>query len=357
MGQIGTFDTCRRVVYTRQVMFPIGHFRRAAGALLALFAIALIAVSPAHAQHGCDPGNLISNCDFNDFAGSPPRQVPGGWVPYILSGEVEFSQVTGDASHSMYGPSSLLMSSGGPYVAGIYTQVGGLQPGVAYKASLGWGAPASPTGTYGRQLGIDPTGGADPNAPSVVWGPVRWGDARRLNYTPPDVNIDVSAVAQSPTITMFIKVDHNQSVPGGIIFIDAASLFVDPVQPTPAPPTPLPPPTVAPKLIAPRPTAKPTATPTPTVTLTPTATPTATLTPTPTATPTATATPTQTYTPTATPTSTLPPRPAATVAIAAAAAHSDPAPTEPSGRLWGGLGALGSAGLLGLIALVSVRRK
>jgi hypothetical protein len=253
------------------------------------------------------------------------------------------------------------MSSSGPYVAGIYQQVPNLQPGVAYKASIGWGAPGPPTDTYGRQLGIDPTGGTDPTAPTVVWGHEHWGDARGLNYPPPDVNIDVSAVAQSPTITVFVKVNHNAATAGAMIFLDAVSLFVDPVQPTPAPATATPPPT-APKVVAVQPTR-----PRPTATLTPTPTPTATLTPTPTATPTATATPTQTatptptHTPTATPTSTLPPRPSATprrdgkssVSTGPGAIGSSAGPADL--RLLGGLGALSGAGLLGMV-LVFVRR-
>ena len=62
---------------------------------------------------------------------------------------------------------------------------------------------------------------------------MHWGDARGLNYPPPDVNVDVSAVAEAPTITVFVKVDHNRAVPNSMIFLDAVSLFVDPVQPPP----------------------------------------------------------------------------------------------------------------------------
>jgi hypothetical protein len=251
----------------------------------------------------------------------------------------------------MYGQSSLLLTSGNPYVAVIYTQVGGLQPGTAYKASIGWGAPASPTETFGRQLGIDPTGGADPNSPSIVWGPMHWGDGRRLNS--PNVNIDVSAVAQAPTVTLFVKVDHNQAVPNSLIYLDAVSMFVDPVQPLPTavPPTATPRPkaTLRP---APTKTSAPTATPTPTTT----ATPTVTFTPSPTATPTITPTPTQTFTPTATPSSTLPPRPKATPGTPAAAAKTSSAGSASSALFFGGLGALGCAGLLGVVLVVNRRR-
>ncbi len=332
---------------------PIG------AAFLLLIAIySLTPAAPAYAgkASGCEINQYIQNCDFNAFTGSPPRQVPEGWAPFIISGEPSFRAVTGDESHSAFAPSSLHMSSSGPYVAGIYQQVSGLQPGVAYKASIGWGAPGPPTDTYGRQLGIDPTGGTDPTAPTVIWGHEHWGDARGLNYPPPDVNVDVSATAQSPTITVFVKVNHNAATANAMIFLDAVSLFMDPVQPTPAPPTPVPPPTSTPR---PRPTATTAFTATPSPTPTATATATATLTPTPSATPTRTATPTQTLTPTATPTSTLPPRPSATpgaeaMVRAGAVPVANSVPADP--RLMAGLGALGGAGVLGL-ALVSTRKR
>jgi len=324
---------------------------------LALFFVVVglmtLTLPTAAAQHGCDPGNLIPNCDFEQFAGD----LPEGWSAQVLSGQVGFRPVTGTASHSAYGGSSLLLASDGAYVATIFTQVGGLQPGTAYKASIGWGAPAPPTDSFGRQLGIDPTGGTDANSPSVIWGPMHWGDGRGLNWPPPDVNIDVSAVAQSPTITMFVKVDHNRPVPNSMIFLDAVSLFVDPVQPPPTTVPPTVPPTATP---LPRPMARVAAAKTPPPTASPTqtatATPTITSTPSPTATPTITSTPTVTYTPTATPTSTLPPRPKATPGAATAATAAQPAKSASPGMLFGGVGALGCAGLLGIALIVSKRR-
>ena len=52
-----------------------------------------------------------------------------------------------------------------------------------------------------------------------------WGDGKYLNYPPPDVNLDVSTVAQSPTVTVFVKVDHNQSIPNSVLYIDMVSLI------------------------------------------------------------------------------------------------------------------------------------
>jgi hypothetical protein len=338
---------------------------RALAAVLLLIACTLWHVPAVSAQdcHGCPPDNLIPNCNFDTFTGAPPRQVPEGWVPFVLSNDLTFKQ----AEDTLYGAPSLMMwSNGGTFVAGIWTQVGGLQPGATYKASVGWAAPNEPD-SFGRRLGIDPTGGTDPNSPGVIWAPMHRGPGRRLNCAPPDPNIDVSAVARSSTITVFFETDHNYSTGDNYIFVDTISLVQDSSQPV-APPTAVPPTAApqpaaqpaAPKAPQPtraRPTAAPTATftPAPTATATVTAMPTNTATPTQTATATITPTPTQTYTPEPTPSSTLPPRPTATAGaqVEVAAATQDP----PPALLLGGAGALGIAGLLGIAAVVVVRKR
>ncbi len=321
-------------------------------AVLVLFCLSLAFPLPAEAGgHGCDAGNLVPNCNldgpYNAPDGHPDWRLPQGWAPFVLSGGLSYQQHV----DTYWGAPSLNMwSDGGVFVAGIYTQVGGLTPGTAYKASIGWGAPTEPD-AFGRRLGIDPTGGADPNAATVVWGPMHRGPGAVLNNSDPGkVNIDVSAVAQSSTVTVFVFVDHNYSTGTNSIFIDAVSLFVDPGQPTVGP-TNTPAPVAA---VAPQATRRPSATPAPTATATASPTATVTATPTQTATPTITPTPTATATPTITPTSTLPPRPTATPGTPAAAAPT--AAAAPRTLLYGGAGALGGAGLLGVLLALGRRR-
>lgn len=289
------------------------HLIRAILVLSVLFGMALLNAQPVHAQHPCDPPNIIPGhvCNMDRFHGAEPRQIPEGWSEFVLAGDPAYVQDV----DTFWGPPSLrIWSSGGTFKAGIYTHVN-VSPGAGYRASIAWGAPTSPE-TFGRQLGIDPTGGSDPNSPNVIWGPMHWGPGRILNYPPPDVNIDVRARAAGERITVFFLVDHPESRGNDLIFIDAISLFPDesapplevaqpeptaeppppaevaqaaaaPVEPTPVPPTPIPTATATPE---------PTATPSPTPTATPTATPLPTATPTPTA----TATPTWTPWPTVT---------------------------------------------------------
>ncbi|MEM7538439.1 MAG: hypothetical protein AAF639_40095 [Chloroflexota bacterium] len=258
---------------------------------------------------------------MDSFYGSPPRQLPHGWEVFIINGDPTFKQDV----DTFWGPPSLrIWSNGGTFKVGIFTQVD-VSPGSGYRASIAWGAPNSPE-TFGRQLGIDPTGGTDPNSGDVIWGHMHWGPGRILNYPPPDVNIDVKARAVADKMTVFFLVDHPRSTGDNLIFVDAIALYPDesapapaatatPIPPTPIPPTPTftPPATFTPVIAAavptPLPPPTPTFTPPPTqppapVFIAPAATntplPTNTATPLPTETPTATATATPSPTPTAT---------------------------------------------------------
>jgi hypothetical protein len=267
-----------------------------------LWAVSVILSVPhsAYASQPCEPPNMIARpvCDMDSFHGSPPRQLPDGWTEFILNGDPTYYQ----ADHSFWGgPNLTIASAGGTFKAGIYTQVL-VTPGAGYRASVAWGAPNAPD-TFGRQLGIDPTGGIDPNSPAVIWGPMHWGPARILNYPPPDVNIDVKARAVNGSITVFFLTDHPTSTGDNFIFIDAIALYPDESAPAvELPPTHTATPAAAPvqqaQVQAAAVVALPTETPTATFTPIPTATATATATPSPT--PTTTFSPTPLPTPTAT---------------------------------------------------------
>lgn len=279
--------------------------------LLVSSAVILFAALPLLASEPCNPPNVIPQpvCDFDSFHGNPPRQVADGWTEFVLYGDPEFV----NDPHSFFGTGTQrIRSSGGTFKAGIYTQVG-VTPGAGYRASIGWGAPNAPD-QFGRQLGIDPTGGTDPNSPTVIWGNMHWGEGRLLNYPPGEgPNIDLRVRAISGTMTVFFVTDHPSSTGDNLIYIDAIALYPDEsapaveIPPTAVPPTDTPIPAevaVAAAFVPPPPTDTPVP-PTPTETPLPTETPT--LTPTPTATDTAT----PTYTPTETPTATWTPWPTA----------------------------------------------
>ncbi len=333
-----------------------GGKRTARWLALGLVALSLcLLADPVQAQGGdpCDPGNLIWNCRFDSFTGSPPQQLPAGWSPFVVSGSLTFMQ----DSDTVFGAPSLRMwSNGDTFTAGILTQVGDLQPGATYVASWGWGGPNDPD-TFGRKLGIDPTGGVDPLSPNVIWGPLHYGPGRILNYpglySPDNPNLSVAAAAQSSTVTVFVWVEHPRSTGDNFIFVDQVGLRLDPnaaLPPTAEPATATPPPTAtaAPVRVAPSATPSPTATPTDEPTATPSPTPTDTPTPTatPTHTPSPTATPSPTSTPTATPT--LAARPTATpqpfyVELSRASQR------QPALLLYSGFGSLALALVVGAV--------
>jgi hypothetical protein len=275
------------------------------------------------ASDPCNAPNVIPQpvCDFDNFNGAPPREMPDGWSPFVLAGDLEYAR----DEHSFFGGGTLRMrNSGGTFKAGIFTQVP-VTPGAGYRASLSWGAPNAPD-QFGRQLGIDPSGGTDPNAATVIWGPMHWGEGRILNYPPGQgPNIDVKARAVGDKVTVFFLVDHPVSTGDNLIFVDALALYPDESAPQRDPPTPTPEATPAPTqapaevslvpvmaaeaapisesavevLIPPTDTPAPTEVPTASATSTPTATPTSS----PTATPSPTVTATWTPWPTSTPAS------------------------------------------------------
>ena len=352
-------------LYTRAMSSPLSRpARKSTAAITLALAIGLViaAASPVWASDPCNPPNVIPQpiCDMENPVGNPPQQLPSGWNPFVLSGSVSYNVETDNgAAHSFFGAPTLRMSnSGGTFKAGIFTQVA-VTPGAGYRASISWGAPNAPE-TFGRQLGLDPTGGSDPTAPTVIWGPVHYGEGRVLNYPPPDVNVDVRARAIAATMTVFFLVDHPSSTGDNFIFIDALALYPDEsapaveLPPTPSPPTPTPAPVVAAATVVIPPTATPlpTATPTPLPTATPEPTATPTVTPSPSPTPSPTPTATWTPWPTVTP-EIAPP-----LAVAAAGARRALAQqNNPEGLLAVGLLSISGAGIFGGSLLWLRRRR
>lgn len=255
----------------------------------------------AGARNPCqEPGQVAFNCGFDTFTeqswGGKTLRVPTGWWYFILSGSPDFRQ----ADDTYWGaPSLWLVTDSVAYTAGIY-QVVPVTPGVVYQTDIGWTAAACSgvkCSDMQRRLGLDPTGGTDPQSPSIVWSRIEYG---------PDVwpDLTVSARASGPNMTVFVWV--NRPGRGGLdeIFLDAVGLWPDTSQPAATnTPQPTATPTRRPPTRTPIPataTAVPTDTPTPepptdapVPTDTPAPTPTSTSTPIP---PTATLTPTHTPT-------------------------------------------------------------
>jgi len=335
------------------------------GLLLSIPLIWPVGPVGAGARNPCnEPGNLTYNCGFDTFTEQSWQgkqlRVPEGWWFFILNGSPDFRQ----GQDTFWGaPALWLVTDGVPFTAGIYQQVS-VTPGVVYQTDIGWAAARcgeEVCGDMERRLGLDPGGGTDPLAPSVVWSRIEAGGDKWPDLT-------VSARATGPRMTVFVWVNHPSSDGLDEVYLDAVGLWPDLNQPaatvtpkpsptpTSRPPTRTPPPsrpTASPTMPPPSPTMTDTPTPVPpTATDTPTPEPTATWTVTPSPLP-----PTDTPTPTLTPTRT--PLPVARV-ISTSSARPAAQGERTTGRrvssenrvlLYVGAGALAGAVLLAGLAL------
>jgi hypothetical protein len=320
------------------------------------------------------PNNVVKNCNFSNGM--------DGWQSFVESGSVNIghspiSWAQGGDCDAVKCPDAHMFSSSS-FVGGLYQQVPAT-PGMTYWANVTWlvfNSVANETdGSFGRRIGIDPTGGTDSRSPAIVWSPDLW-----RGLSPQEKifrELQVKATAQNSTITVFVRVDdtwkdrlREQGILSDGIAAMQDRVWIDDVgmvpigeapapTATPVPPTDTPvPPSPTPKPAVPTHTpVVPTETPTPTLeaTATPSAqpplgTPTPTDTPSaqpplgtpvpPTATPTVTPSPTPTETPSPVPTDT--PEPTAT-----------PASLLPGalGIVGGGVVCLGGIGLVVLLAV------
>jgi len=239
--------------------------------------------SPAHSQEG---PNLLRNGDFEEGGpgqawpfqdGIPEVQVAPGWRAFYLDDPPPYAAVPnycgGDPRCAWGRPefrgvatyefanrvhsgqlSQKYFSWNRQHEAGLYQQVGGIQPGTRLRFSVWiqtWSCkPASsetwnvcPTGDRSNNpapmhiwVGIDPTGGTNWAAPTVVRSPE--GDAWDTWTL-----FQVEAVAQSDKVTVFIhtRADWTDAEPriNNDVYIDDASLVaLGQAPPTPPPPPP-----------------------------------------------------------------------------------------------------------------------
>lgn len=217
--------------------------------LAALSAAATLAAGPATPQ-----APPLTNPGFECSQGYSARPgidglVPDGWTALLLAGRPELNSTrikfAGSCGGSGFverieGEDSMVFLSedietpplpGKPFDTVVYQQTA-VTPGVAYSLSA-WmvslcGGSAIPNdcppGVYiAKMLGIDPTGGVDPLASSVVW----FEDRR--NFTESRwANLRLGATAQGGTMTLFARIRSPFRWHGAHAFVDAFSLLQAP---------------------------------------------------------------------------------------------------------------------------------
>lgn len=151
----------------------------------------------------------------------------GNKLRYFSSSAVAF--LFGGNVEKQDGADSQIWWSTAPFDAGIYQQVSGLTVGQNYGFQAGilqvYGNTTSGINNkMFRSVGIDPTGGADPTGPNVIWSPE---EGKNGNWFYPGVG----AQAISSTVTVFIKVRAIDDAPQfeeNAVWADNAFLDVAP---------------------------------------------------------------------------------------------------------------------------------
>jgi hypothetical protein len=117
-------------------------------------------------------------------------------------------EVTHGLDYYREGNAAQVIWSSYDFDAGIYQQVNGLEVGRAYSFEMGvasyWrGSGFLPPvdGKIKKCTGIDPTGGVDPTAGTVIWD---WENCDATDKTWPYLNM--AATAQATTMTFFVRI-------------------------------------------------------------------------------------------------------------------------------------------------------
>ena len=243
--------------------------RRPWAALSTGLLLCLLSVLAAQAQRGLPPGAeaapdappVLINPGFECTQGYAPQTgisglVPSGWTAARISGNpklnstrIEFSDTHScDGSgfiERLEGIDSLVFLSqdietppdpGKPFDAVVYQQVA-VTPGAGYSLS-GWmvslcggsnnNPPQYPNDCpadyyIAKMLGIDPAGGTNPTASSVIWV------EDRRNFTESHwANLRLGATAQSATMTVFARINSPFRWHGAHAFVDALSIMRSP---------------------------------------------------------------------------------------------------------------------------------
>jgi hypothetical protein len=169
-------------------------------------------------------------------------QVANGWNRFSYDGPepclmdtrvFASSHLGGGWVERIEGSTSQMIISADPYTAGLWQRVAGLTPDVGYGFHAAMltifqtSAGDPDDGTMIKQVGIDPTGGADPQASTVIWS-----EPDDHDLGPWDLDRRVAAFAQGTEATVFIRVisPHDAGPPPFLnqSFLDSAILAQTP---------------------------------------------------------------------------------------------------------------------------------
>ncbi len=200
--------------------------------------------------------NLLANSGLNDpFTDIPGRvwngqaeKIANGWQPFYVAANTykgdsnapklhwmsskQFGDTFKGLDYHIEGDRAQNLWSSYDFEAGIYQQVSvAANKGYGFDMAMAtyWRGPGYPdsNGLMVKQVGIDPTGGADPTSPNIIWSDP---DANDKAW----VYMDVGAKAQNTTITVFAKVkapenDSYNHTDLDMVYFEAAHLAEAPL--------------------------------------------------------------------------------------------------------------------------------
>ncbi len=209
----------------------------------ALLAGALtLAVTPPRASAAScaqDSNNLLKN---GTMAGGKPRAVgvvAKKWKKFVVGMTQPHFE---NALNEGYDPngSQYIWRDFDAWDAGIYQQVTTLTPGQTYHFWMVWGQARhdiagdnAPATLINRQIGIDPTGGTAPNAPTVLWTIPYYGGG---GFNRAEWNLYFTA--PSAAATFFLRAQNYHTDGRNKVFFDTACLYPASDAPTSTPWTP-----------------------------------------------------------------------------------------------------------------------
>lgn len=198
------------------------------------------------------PINTGFNNPFNDIPDrvwrDQSQKIADGWQPFYIEettypgsgnasklrwmSSAQFAAAFNGIDYKIEGDQSQSLWSSYDFEGGVYQQITGTIPGQVYGFDIGivtyWRGPAydDTDGKMVRQVGIDPFGGTDPTSENIIWSDT---DANDKKW----VYMDVAAVAQAMTMTMFAKVqapenDSFNHTDLNMVYFDAAHIDLAP---------------------------------------------------------------------------------------------------------------------------------
>jgi hypothetical protein len=216
-------------------------------ALLALLLAGLVAPARGEVEGGGCPGSMsytegyLTNGGFeedyhpeeNDLIGNGWTRVNWNGNPNWTSTRLSAIENGGHVERMECEDSQLIRaenfeSVGAPYDTVLLQRVTGLTPGQVYSFSGWvlkiWGGTYQPgreeprdPHAMGSWIGVDPKGGTDPRAATVIWSDVDWDDEVPAKWA----NHRMTAVPEGNVMTVFVRIQHNVAKSHTVAFVDA----------------------------------------------------------------------------------------------------------------------------------------